>query len=287
MPNAGSVGSSTLSGAAAGSAFGPWGTVIGAGVGLIGGLLNKQKAPKGVALPPYQPVDLAKEQQGAINANAIAEGDIEALLARANTFNQSQASGLMEQAVPGWSKLSQKFLQNADSMISNPYDVPKDVENNLARIASERGISSGARGQFSQFSLLRDLGVNALNYGQSRISQGQSLLQLVGSLSPKVSPLSPLSFYVTPAQAAGVAANNSAGVAGVAAGNQGVAQGVENAGVAAGNWNRNNMWQSVSDFAALTPTFIPRKDTVPTTTYGPGGAPSSNGIVQGIPGYRF
>lgn len=247
------------SGAAAGSAFGPWGTAIGAGVGLIGSLLNKQKAPKAITGAPYEPVDLAAEQRKALELNLAQEGDIEALLARSNAFTQDQATSLMEQAVPGWSKLSQKFLQTADQLVTNPYDVPKDVENNLARIAAERGISSGARGQFSQFSLLRDLGVNALNYGQSRISQGQSLLQLVGSLSPRVSPLSPLSFYVTPAQAASVAASNSAGVSGQNQTNQMVMQGQENAATAAGNWNRNNMWQSISDFAALAPTFIPKK----------------------------
>lgn len=255
MP-AGSTISAVGSGAAAGSAFGPWGTVIGAGVGLVASLMNKAKSPKPVYQAPYESVNLAGEQRSAIDANEIAEGDIEALLARANTFNQGQASGLMEQAIPGWSKLSQKFLQTADSMITNPYDVPKDVENNLARIAAERGISSGGRGQFSQFSLLRDLGVNALSYGQSRISQGQSLLQLIGSLSPKVSPLSPLSFYITPQQSATVAGQNSAGAVQVAANNQVTGQGAENATTLIGNYNREKQFQSISDFVAMTPSFI-------------------------------
>lgn len=267
MPAASTL-SSVGSGAAAGSAFGPWGTAVGAGVGLISSLLNKQKAPKAVAAAPYTKVDLAKEQRNAIASNLAEEGDIETLLARSNAFNQSQASSLMEQAVPGWSKLSQKFLQTADQLVTNPYDVPKDVENNLARIAAERGISSGARGQFSQFSLLRDLGVNALQYGQSRLSQGQNILQMIGSLSPKVSPLSPLSFYVTPQQSASIAASNSAGEAGISMANQGVQQGAANAATAAGNWNRNNIWQSVSDFVAMTPTLIPKK-AGPTYDAGP------------------
>lgn len=262
--------SSAASGAATGfSIGGPWGAAIGGGIGLLSSLLNKQKAPSAVTQTPFVPTDLAAEQRKAIGANQIAEGDIEALLARANTFNQGQASGLMEQAVPGWSKLSQKFLQTADSLVTNPYDVPKDVENNLARIAAERGISSGARGQFSQFSLLRDLGVNALKYGESRVNQGAGLLQLIGSLSPKVSPLSPLSFYITPQQSAQVAGQNAAGAAGVAGANQGVAQGAENAGVAAMNWNRNNMWQSISDFAAVTPSLIPRREKNVTPGYTP------------------
>lgn len=251
--------SGAASGAAAGAAFGPWGAVIGGGVGLLSSFFNKQKSPKGVSLPPYEKVDLDSETRRALKTNLQSQSSIEALLEKANTFNQEQALSLTEQAMPGFGNLSKKFLQTADDMISDPYALPDDVPKNLGRIAAERGISNGGRGQFSQFSLLRDLGVNMLDYGGRRIGQAQSLLSMIGSLSPRVSPLSPLSFYVTPQQAASVAATNSAGAAGIASGNQGVQQGVENAGVAAANWNRNNMWQSASDFAAVVPSLIPKK----------------------------
>ncbi len=267
--------SGAASGAAAGSVFGPWGAAIGGVAGLVGGLLNKQKAPSAVTLPPwqdipgYQTTDLTKESDRALASNRAQEGDIEALLARANTFNQGQASGLMEQAVPGWGKLSQKFLQTADSLVTNPYDIPADVQANLVRQAAERGITNGGRGQFSQFSLLRDLGVNSLQYGQSRISQAQGLLQTIGSLSPRVSPLSPMAFYTTPGQAADVAARNAAGInavnsfnaqgrQGVLNSNQAINQGAVNAATAADNWNTNNRWNQISSFVSLIPTMIPK-----------------------------
>lgn len=267
--------SGAAQGASAGSAFGPWGTVIGGAAGLIGGLLNKKKAPAAVTLPPWQDIpgykqtDLTKETERALQTSLADEGDIEKLLARANTFNQGQASGLMEQAVPGWGKLSQKFLQTSDQLLTNPYDLPADVQANLVRQAAERGITNGGRGQFSQFSLLRDLGVNSLQYGQSRINQAQGLLQTIGSLSPRVSPLSPMAFYTTPGQAVNVAQANAQGVLqsnlinaqgrqGVLGANQGVLQGAANAQANADNFNVANRWKNISDFVALMPTMIPK-----------------------------
>ncbi len=297
--------SSVGSGAAAGSAFGPWGTVIGAGAGLIGSLLNKKKSPAAVTLPPwqdipgYQTTDLGAEQRKSVSGNIAQEGDIESLLARGNAFNQGQASSLMEQAVPGWGKLSQKFLQTADSLVTNPYDVPADVQANLTRIAAERGISSGARGQFSQFSLLRDLGVNSLNYGQSRIGQAQGLLQLVGSLSPRVNPLSPMAFYSTPGQFAQVDQQNASGVLqgnlinaqgrqGVLNTNQGVNQLANNAANDASNFNLANRWKNISDFVALMPSLIPKGSSdrtgigAPTTYDKFFGVPTGSGGGNGI-----
>lgn len=274
-----SVGSGATTGAAIGSVIPVLGTGVGALVGgaagLIGSLLNRKKSPPAVTLPPwqdipgYQTTDLTTEQKKATQANLAQEGDIEQLLARANKFNQGQATGLMEQAVPGWGKLSQKFLQTSDQLLTNPYDVPADVQANLTRIAAERGISSGARGQFSQFSLLRDLGVNALNYGQSRISQAQGLLQLVGSLAPRVNPLSPMSFYATPAQYAQIDQQNAQGILqgnlinaqgrqGVLGANQAANQGALNASVNADNYNTENRWRSIAGFVSMMPSLIPK-----------------------------
>jgi hypothetical protein len=221
-------GSGAASGATAGSAFGPWGAAIG---GVLGGLFGGKKA-KAPALAP--PIDLNAEAKKAIAGNIGNEDDIEALLSRANAFNQTQAIDLMEQALPGYGKLSKQLTTTAGDLLNDPYALPDDVAKNLTRLAAERGISAGTKGEFNDFSLLRDFGINSLQYGQSRINQAQSITQLLGNLAPRVNPLSPMAMYVTPQQTAQVAASN-----------QSAQQANNNAQAAASNFNNANSWQDI------------------------------------------
>lgn len=227
--------SGAASGAVAGSVIPVVGTAFGALIGGALGYFGAKDAPETV---PYTPVDIAAEQKKTMQANLGNEGDIEALLSRANSFQQGQASSLMEKAMPGWTSLSGKMTKAANDLLTNPYDVPKDVQANLARIASERGISSGARGQFSDFSLLRDLGVNSLQYGTSRINQAQGITQMLASLSPRVNPMSPMSFYVSPQQAISTQTTNNENA-------QGIFQAGANAKTAAGNFGSQDMWDNL------------------------------------------
>lgn len=208
-----------------------WAAVAGAAV-TVGAQLLKPKAKAGAQAAP---IDLTEQQGKSIAGNLRNEADIESLVGQANSFNQDQASALMERAMPGYGKLSSKFTQLANDNLDHPYDVPKEVTDNLERLAAERGISAGTRGQFNDFSLLRDFGVNSLTYGASKIQQAQSITSMLGSLAPKVNPLSPLAFYVTPGQQAQVAAGNSS--------NQ---QASNNANAAANNYNNDNLWGSIS-----------------------------------------
>jgi hypothetical protein len=219
------------SGAAAGAALGPWGAVIG---GLAGGFLGKQKAPKAA---PLRQLDPQEEQRRAIEGDLANADSIEQLLSRTNRYNQNEASSLMELAVPGYGKLAQRFTSLAGDKLDNRYSVPKEVTDNLTRIAAERGINTGVRGQAGEFSLLRDLGVNMLDYGDRQTREAQSLFSTVAGLAPRVSPMSPLSFYVTPQQQMGATdANNSRAFS--------ANQAQNNANAAAGNANAS-MWAQI------------------------------------------
>lgn len=235
MASGTSAGSAAASGAAAGSVFGPWGALIGGGVGLLGSLFSKQSAAPTI---PFTPTSLADSQSQALAANTASEPGLEALLAKSNSFQQSQATSLMEQAIPGFGKLQQNLLSTTNDLLKNPYGVPTDVTQNIQRLAAERGISGGTRGGFNDFSLLRDFGVNSLQAGQQRIGQAQSLAQTIAGLAPKVNPMSPLSFYVTPQQQASVTQSNNAGALGQT-------QGGANANTAASNYNSTNMWDNI------------------------------------------
>ena len=227
-------GSGAASGATAGMAFGPWGAAIG---GVLGGLFGgkKQKAP-GVAAP----IDLNAEAKKSLTGNLENEDDIEALLGRANSFNQDQNIALMEKAMPGYGALSKQLTATAQDQLTNPYDLPPEVEQNIQRLAAERGISAGTKGEFNDFSLLRDFGVNSLQYGQSRINSAQGITGLLASIAPRVNPLSPMSFYVTPGQQAQVAA-----------GNKSAEQAGMNAETAADNYNSTSSWDSIVKAAGL------------------------------------
>lgn len=215
-----------------------WGAIGGAAITTIGGALASSKAKKkGAEAAPYESVDLQQEQRDALLGNIASQSQIEQLLSRSNAFQQGQALSLTEMAIPGFSNLSKKLTDTSTSLLENPYDLPKDVSENLARIAAERGISAGTRGQFNEFSLLRDLGINSLQYGQSRISQAGQLANLVSSIAPRVNPMSPLAFYVTPQQnAANTTMNNQT--------NQAIRQGANNSQAAASNAN-NATWANL------------------------------------------
>lgn len=221
-------GSGAASGATAGSVFGPWGAAIG---GVLGGLFGGKKAKAPQMAPP---IDLNEEAKKSIAGNISNQDDIETLISRANAFNQDQNISLMEKAMPGYGALSKQLTSTAGDLLKDPYSLPKDVQDNLVRLAGERGISAGTKGEFNDFSLLRDFGINSLDFGQKRIAQAGNITSMLASLAPKVNPLSPMSFYVTPQQQAMVAA-----------GNQSNQQASNNAQAAAQNFNNANSWDNI------------------------------------------
>lgn len=214
-----------------------WGYIGAAAVTVVGGAISANNKPKAPKAAEYTPVDLQQQQKDAIAGNLASESSIEDLLKKSNTFQQGQALSLANQAMPGYSELAKSLTDRAKGLADHPYDVPKEVQDNLERIAAEKGISAGTRGQFNDFSLLRDFGVNELQYGQSSLSQASQITNLLSSIAPKVNPMSPLSFYVTPQQnAANTTENNQT--------QQGIAQSKANADAAAANANRNT-WNNL------------------------------------------
>lgn len=171
---------------------------IGAGVVVGGATYMSQKSQK--APGQAAAVDPAAVQANALMANNRNTPEIEALLRRANAFTQGQNLSLLDQAIPGYSQIAQNLSNQAMQASADPYALPKEFSDNLARQAAERGINTGVRGQAGDFSLLRDFGVNSLQYGQQQLASSQNILQTLAGLA-KVNPLSPLSMYIQPGQA--------------------------------------------------------------------------------------
>ncbi len=234
-----------------------WGAIIGAAVTTVGGAISANKAKKNAGkVAQYENPDITDVQKQALDANIANSGSIENLISRGNKFAGNQAVSLQEQTMPGFTELAKTLTGRAQTLAAHPYDVPQEVQDNLSRIAAEKGISAGTRGQFNDFSLLRDLGVNQLQYGQQQLSQAQSLTGLLATVAPKVNPMSPLSFYVTPAQSLSNTTNN-------AAQNQAIAQGginAQNAASAAGN---ADLWGSLGKIAGLYGSSITNGQQAP------------------------
>lgn len=179
---------------------------VGAAVVVGGSTYMAQK--KGAKAPGQAaPVDVGEASADAIRANNQNTPEIEALLRRANQFTQDQNLSLLNRAIPGYDEIAKNLSNQARQASENPYQLPKEFSDNLSRIAAERGINTGVRGQAGDFSLLRDFGVNSLQYGQQQLASSQSILSTLAGLA-KVNPLSPLSMYVTPQNALSAASEN-------------------------------------------------------------------------------
>ena len=249
-----------------------WGAIAGAAISVVGGAVASNKAKKNAAkTATYDPVNFQDEQVNALGGNLSAQSAIEALLSRADQFSADQQLSLEDKTMPGYANLRKQLTDTSTSLLDNPYELPKDVEQNLSRIAAERGISAGTRGQFNDFSLLRDFGINSLQYGASRIGQAQGIAGLLAQVSPKVNPMSPLSFYVTPQQNAGNATNNNQT-------QQAIAQGTINAQNLASQQSNASLWANLTNLAGTGIGAYNNRNTTERNNYPIGSSSSINGV---------
>lgn len=210
--------------------------------GAIGGaLLSKQKAP-GIA----PPVNAQQVQTSAITGNQDNLAASENLSSQTNSFNQSQATALMNQALPGFSAAqsqlmaaSSQYQQNASSGT-----LSADQTSQISQFAAEQGVSRGTSGQFNGFDVVRDFGMNLQAYQASQQNQALGTLSAAYGMSPKINPMSPSSMFVSPGQALDVAHSN-----------QSAAQAGLNASAAASNANSAALGGAVASAGSLFSSF--------------------------------
>src|SRR5262245_46589271 len=90
-----------------------WGGNFAVGRRVCRGLLSgRQKAPPPVE---YKPVNVEAVQHQTIAGNLANFGDASLLASKTNTFQQSEAQRLLEQAIPGYGKLQARLLQQVNS----------------------------------------------------------------------------------------------------------------------------------------------------------------------------
>ena len=230
---------------------------------------NKASAPVTV---PYQNVDPTQVQNNAIQGDLGSLGSASQLAGSVNTTTAQQALAARNITQPGYSNLAGALGSQATQLAENPYQVPQSVVDQLSQYAAENNIGegTGASSGFSQSNLLRSLGINALQYGQTNLSAATSALSTLSGTAPNVNPTSPLSFLLTPSQALQTTTTNNTN-------NQQIGQGAANAAAAAANSNSNNLWDSIT--SQINPLSSAVQNAITPSGGGNSGAGSTNGML--------
>lgn len=208
MANGAAALSGAASGAIAGSQILPgWGTAIGAVVGGIGGLLKKDaKAPQQAVYKDVDPTAVAK---GNIAGNLANLPGAQTLSSGINSFNQSQATALMEQAMPGFGALQKRMLAEVNSDLDSQNSLPPEMQAQISRFAAEKGVSRGTSGNFNGFNLVKDFGFNLVDWKNASRARALNTLSSVYGMTPRVNPMSPMASLVDTGAALGTAAQNN------------------------------------------------------------------------------
>jgi len=157
--------------------------------------------PETIALERFDPGDPSFQES---RLAAITEGqqDFESVtdfITQLNEFNVQAQKGLQEAALPGFSELQAKLINQATTDITDPGSLSPGVRKLLETQAAQRGVTTGVslREGAGQTALLRDFGLTALDLEDKRIRRSQNLFQQLVATSPNVSAVSPFAFLQT------------------------------------------------------------------------------------------
>jgi hypothetical protein len=206
--------------------------IIAAG-SIAGAIFGKQKAP--AAVQPKE-IDIGKAAGDSINANLQNFGSASRLSRMQNDFAQTEATRLLDRAIPGFSGLQSRLMASINEDLNSQDSLPTEVSDNLARLAAEKGISRGTSGNFNQFSLVRDFGFSLVDWKNAQRARALNTLSTVYGMAPRVNPMTPMATFVDPNTAIQAQGANNANA-------QATQQGAANAQAAASNYNRS-LWAS-------------------------------------------
>ena len=179
---------------------------ISAAGSILGSVLGRQKAPQQAT---YTPVDPNSVAASTIAGNLGNLKQAESLASQTNSFNQSQANQLLEQAMPGFGALQKRLLGQVNQDLSSQYGLPQEMKDQIARYAAEKGVSRGTSGNFNGFSLVKDFGFNLVDWQNAQRARALNTLSTVFGMTPRVNPMSPMASLVDTNAALGVQTQNN------------------------------------------------------------------------------
>ena len=180
------------------------------------------------------PVDFSKAWGEAQSSNWKNMLSYKGLASETNKFNQSEALGMMETALPGIGQVRKQMLGAVQEDLTTK-GLPKSVSQNLSRKAAEMGLSRGTSGQHEQFNLLRDFGFNLVDWERARRTRAINTLGAIMQITPRPNPMSPSSMFAGGAHSLTTAEKNRSAL-----------QSYYNAEAAAENANRQSRANMIS-----------------------------------------
>lgn len=124
-------------------------------------------------VPDFVPIDVTEEQKKAVLGNLANLPDIAQLGSATNKENAAQYLALLESL--GLKGLYDQNTSNLESMARG--ELPKDVEEAIARRSAEAGVASGTSGsEFNKFGKLRNLGLTSLDLTQRALGSSAQWL---------------------------------------------------------------------------------------------------------------
>ncbi len=211
--------------------------IVAGGIKIGAAALGKQKAPGAV---PLEQIDIGATSQEALDVNLANLDEIEQLISRSSEITDEAALASLDRLIPGFRNLQQRLIGFATERTEKPFELPREIIDQLARVSAERGFVSGVdvRSGVGSFDLLRNLGITSLEFGRQNIQDAASIFGQVREATPIFSPINPASFMFSPQNVTDLRARE-------ADINQQILQSEETARVAAGNVNRAAMAKAV------------------------------------------
>ena len=219
-------------------------SLISAGGSILGSILGKQKAPQQAT---YTPVDPQAVQKKAIEGNLQNLGQAQNLASQTNSFNQTQANPLMEQAMPGFGAMQKRLMSSINDDLNSQNSMPQEMQDQISRFAAEKGVTRGTSGNFNGFNLVKDFGFNLTDWKNASRARALNTMSSVFGMTPRVNPMSPMAMMVDPNTAMSVQSQNNQ----MQYNSQ---QAGFNAQAAASNYNRSLLGgaiQSAGNFASM------------------------------------
>lgn len=161
------------------------------GLDIIGGLLSKKPS-----VPKLTGIQVQDEQSKAIQGNINQLPKLETLATGVNQFNLEQLQKMLDQAIPGFDKLTSGISSNIESLMKG--EIPKDVSDAIERSDAVKSLAGGYSGSGMHGNLTaRDLGTTSLSLIQTGLNSAQSWLKTMDSII-KPTRFDVSSMFITP-----------------------------------------------------------------------------------------
>lgn len=148
----------------------------GFGISLIGNLLDPKRE-----IPAWKPITLGDSQTQAIDQNIASLPKLKDLAGDVNSFNQDQMLAMLRKAIPGYDQQVGKVNDIINSELSG--EIPKDIQDAIARSGASKALSGGYAGSGMGRNLVaRDLGLTSLDLTQKGIDSASKWIQQSAAL---------------------------------------------------------------------------------------------------------